>query len=192
VSLHGQVVAYLGDDWTVGTGASQKSKRFTTLVSKQLGVTPRNFGVDGTGYAKSTDSTAPNNYDARVDEVAAAHPDTVVVSGGRNDVSDGQSTVESDIKTLFTQLHKKLPDATLIAIEPMWGDSAKPTELAPIAAAVHKDVEAVGGHYIAMPDPIHGHSSWMSDNQADPNDAGYAAIAKALAPKLQAILTQQS
>ena len=181
-SVQGKVVAFLGDDWTLGTGASAKSKRFTTIVSKQLGLVQRNFGDDGTGYAKSSGDAGA--YSDRVTDVVAAKPDAVVVSGGRNDNSDSLSTVEAGVKSLFTKLHKKLPDATLIAIEPMWGDSDKPGELVDIGKAVKKDVMAVGGTYLPIADPIHNHSSYMSDD-SDPDDDGYAAIAKAVETPLR-------
>ena len=48
-------------------------------------------------------------------------------------------------------------------------------------------MQAADGHYLAVPDPIHGHPQDMSDG-ADPDDAGYAAIAAALTPKIRAVL----
>jgi lysophospholipase L1-like esterase len=45
----------------------------------------------------------------------------------------------------------------------------------------------VGGTYLDIPDPIHGHPGFMAD-AADPNDRGYAAIAAALEPQLALLL----
>jgi acyl-CoA thioesterase-1 len=185
-SPHGGVIAFLGDDWTTGSGASSKAKRFSTLLAKQLGLTERNFGADGTGYAKST--ATDGTYDSRIDEVIQAKPRIVLVSGGRNDVADYLPTTKQHIHTLFSTLHDKLPDAVVIAVEPFWGDSDKPAELAPIASAVKSEVTADGGHYLAIDDPIHNHSSYMAD-ASDPNDKGNAAIAKALAGPVQALIS---
>ncbi|MBE7189340.1 MAG: SGNH/GDSL hydrolase family protein, partial [Jatrophihabitans endophyticus] len=74
-------IAFLGDDWTSGVGALPPSKRFSTLVAHSLELTQRNFGVAGTGYAKSSDSGG--SYLTRVAAVVASDPDVVVVSGGR-------------------------------------------------------------------------------------------------------------
>lgn len=178
-------IAFLGDDWTAGVGASTSGKRFSSLVAASLGLQERNFGVDGTGYAKS--SAAGGSYEKRVSDVVASHPDVVVVSGGRNDTSDDTDTLSSAIDTLFTTLHRKLPDATLIAVAPMWGDSDKPAALAPVTSAVQSAVDLVHGHYLKVADPIHGHANYMSD-EADPDDTGYAAIAAALTPRIQALL----
>jgi hypothetical protein len=47
---------------------------------------------------------------------------------------------------------------------------------------------AVGATYLNVPDPIRGHPGEMA-NAANPDDAGYAAIAKALEPKLAPLAT---
>lgn len=180
-------VAFLGDDWTAGDGASQPSRRFTSLISRDLHLTERNFGVAGTGYAKSSEHGG--RYASRLDAVVAAHPDVVIVSGGRNDMTNFPATTADAAKALFRQLHAKLPHATLIAIAPMWGDSDLPPELADLGDAVRAAVSSVGGHYLDIADPIHGHPSYMSDD-ADPDDAGYAAIARALEPALRALLAE--
>jgi acyl-CoA thioesterase-1 len=179
------VVAFLGDDWTAGTGASAKAKRFTTLVCAQLHAEERNFGVDYTGYAKSSDTSGP--YRERVDELVATDPDVVVVSGGRNDRPDDAATAAVRIHKLFASLHAKLPNAVLIGVAPFWGDSDLPEELVALADAVKQGVTDAGGTYLDITDPIHGHPNYMADD-ADPNDKGYAAIAAALAPQIAPLL----
>jgi lysophospholipase L1-like esterase len=179
------VIAFLGDDWTAGTGASSEGKRFSTLVCNELGAQERNFGVDGTGYAKSSASGGP--YRSRLAALVAAHPQVVVVSGGRNDRSDYGATAADHARQLFTTLHWKLPDAGLVAVAPFWGDSDLPPELSALARTVRKAVTSAGGSYLDIADPIHGHPAFMAD-AADPNDRGYAAIAAALEPRLGPLL----
>jgi lysophospholipase L1-like esterase len=171
------VVAFLGDDWTLGVGASATSRRFTTVVSRGLKLSERNFGLDGAGYAKST------GYRSRVDDVVAAKPAVVVVSGGRNDARGDPATAARQIQTLFADLHRRLPQAVLVALAPFWGDSDLPAELTVLGQAIKQAVRDVGGAYVGLADPIHGHPEFMAD-QADPNDDGYAAIAAAVEPEL--------
>jgi acyl-CoA thioesterase-1 len=179
------VIAFLGDDWTAGTGASGKAQRFTTMLCAQVGAREKNFGVDGTGYAKSSGDGGP--YESRVAAIVATDPQIVVVSGGRNDNVDSPQTAAEHARALFSTLHTKLPDALLIAVAPFWGDSDLPPSMVALATAVRRGVTAAGGTYLDVPDPIHGHPSFMAD-LADPNDQGYAAIAAALAPELQPLL----
>lgn len=180
-----RVAAFLGDDWAAGVGASDKARRFTRLLADRLNLSEQNFGADGTGYAKASGSESA--YDARVDDVVAAKPDVVVVSGGRNDTSDYLPTLRKRIKALFAELHDRLPQARLVAVAPMWGDSDTPPELGPVASAIKQYVTAAGGTYLDVADPIHGHPDYMG-SAADPNNKGYAAIAAALTPKLRPLL----
>lgn len=77
----------------------------------------------------------------------------------------------------------------LIAIAPMWGDSDLPPELVTLAHAVKTGVQAAGGTYLDVKDPLHGKPALMA-GAVDPDDAGYAAISKAVEPKLAAVLPQ--
>jgi lysophospholipase L1-like esterase len=178
------VVAFLGDDYTTGAGASSRAKRFSTLVSRQLGVVEKNFGLADAGYAKSVNG---QTYADRVAAVVAAHPDVVVVSGGRNDTHDNMATLAAQAHELFATLHAQLPDAVLVAIAPWWGDSDHPAPLEQVAQAVRSAVQDAGGHYLALPDPLHGHPGWMAD-AADPNDTGYAHLADAVTVALAPLI----
>lgn len=178
-------IAFLGDDWTGSLGAGSTDKGFVAAVGAALQVPVRAFAVPGGGYAKS--SPQGQTYADLVAAVIAAHPRVVVVSGGRNDVGDYAPTLQQAATGLFAALHQALPQAVLVAVAPWWGDSDHPATLAPVTAAVQAAVGAAGGHYLGEPDPLHGHPDWMAD-AADPNDAGYAAIAAALAPQLRRLL----
>ncbi len=179
------VVAFLGDDWTAGAGTSSKAHRFSTLLTADLHAKQRNFGSNGAGYSTSSSGA----YADEVDQIVAAHPNLVVVSGGRNDLSTRHDLTASadDVNQLFRKLRAGLPHAELVAIAPFWGDSDLPAALQTLGQRVKDAVIAVHGTYVDIEDPIHGHSEFMA-NDADPNDAGHAAIAAALKPKLAALL----
>lgn len=179
------VVAFIGDDWTTGAGASSTAKRFTTRLCTALGLHEVNAGVPGAGYAKQGPSG--QSYASEVAAVVSARPDVVIVSGGRNDVGDDPAFVSTQALRLLEKLHSRLAQAVLIVISPMWGDSDAPAALHTIATAIQHDAVSAGATYVSVGDPIHGHSSYMA-TAADPNDAGYAAIAGALAPKLAPLI----
>jgi acyl-CoA thioesterase I len=177
-------VAFLGDEWTAGAGTSSKDHRFTTLLSDGLDVKQRNFGADRAGYG-----TPSRSYESSIDKVVAAHPDVVVVSGGRNDLSPEHDLVATagEVDQLFRDLHSRLPAAKLIAIAPFWGDSDRPETLVALGAEVKAAVTAVHGTYLDIEDPIHGHPDFMADD-VDPNDKGHAAIAAALRSEIAPLL----
>jgi lysophospholipase L1-like esterase len=176
------IVAFVGDDWTSGVGASRKAQRFTTLLSAALNLDEKNFGVAGSGYAKQGTSGG-GDYASRVGAVVAANPALVVVSGGRNDVTDNLSFAATRAQILFQQLRKKLPGAVVVAVSPLWGDSPATAPLKQVAQMVRRAANRAGVQYLGVPDPILGHANFMAD-AGHPNARGYAAIATALKPRL--------
>jgi lysophospholipase L1-like esterase len=175
------LVAFLGDDWTAGAGASPTSKRFTTLVCARLGLRELNYGLRGSGYAKQ--GRSGGDYASQVPNIVAARPAMVVVTGGRNDVGEDPSFAGGQAHRLIEKLRSRLPRASIVIVAPMWGDSAEPSTLRKLATNLKRDAAAVGATYLNLPDPIRGHPNEIA-TAARPNDAGYAAIARALEPKL--------
>jgi acyl-CoA thioesterase-1 len=186
---HPPVIAFVGDDYTSGKGASAKSKRFSSLVAADLNASETNIGHDGAGYAKK--GPDGKTYADVIAAVVDARPDVVVVTGGRNDVLEevDKDTLSAAVAKLFTTLHEKLPQAHLIAVRPFWGDSDPPRQLTALAQMVKTAVTKAGGTYIGLADPLHGHPDYMADD-ADPNTAGHRAIARALEPKLRPLVTE--
>jgi lysophospholipase L1-like esterase len=178
-------LAFLGDDYTAGSGASSRNAGWTARVSAALDVTATTVSADGAGYA--TAGAGGKSYQDLVDEVAAAKPQIVVVSGGRNDVTQTPAQVRIAAQKVFANLHTLLPDAKLVAIAPWWGDSPHPRKLTKVDTAVQTAVEAVHGVYLDIADALRGHPTWMAD-LADPNDRGYRAIATSVTGPLQAQL----
>ena len=179
-------IVFLGDNWTTGLGVGHDAKKaFPALVSAALKVKDTVVGADGAGYAKH--GKDDKDYADLITKVVASKPTIVVVSGGRNDVSDDVNTLKTAAKALFASLKSKLPNAKLIAVAPFWGDSDHPSDLAKVDDAVKAGVEAAGGKYLAIADPLHNHGDWMADD-ANPDEKGNAAIASALKPELQKLL----
>ncbi len=120
-------------------------------------------------------------YTSRVAAVAAAKPSIVIVAGGRYDIqsSNGPTQIKAGVTATFTALRAALPNATIIAENPLWSATAPPAPLALIAADVQQAVAAVGGRYLYIGQPLIGAPADLAANRADPNDAGYAALAQA-------------
>jgi lysophospholipase L1-like esterase len=175
---------FLGDDYTAGAGATQGGG-WTAPVATALDLDPAVVAEPGAGYARS--GLHGDNYGALLPRVVAAQPALIVVSGGRNDTGDDPGTLRSDTAALFAQLHRRLPEAEIVAIAPWWGDSPHPAKLHKVDAAVRTGVEGAGGTYLDPPDPLRGHPSWMAD-AANPNDRGYAAIARSVTAALRPLV----
>jgi hypothetical protein len=173
------VVAFLGDDFTAGAGATAPATRWSSLVSDQYGWDQQNFGVPGTGY--STGGTAGGKaYTARVAALAATAPVIVVVAGGRFDIesANGPTAIKAGVTATFKALRTALPKAVIIAESPVWPLTKPPATLALVAADVKAAVTAVGGQYLDIGEPLYGLTADFGPHLL-PNDAGHTALAKA-------------
>jgi len=117
-----------------------------------------------------------------IPEVAAAEPAVVVVSGGRSDLNLATTSTSEwadGVEAFFVTLRRAVPDATIIAISPIWDDDPVPAVLHEMGAVVEGAVTAVGGIYVDLGDPLLGHPELMFRDGVSPNDAGHAAIVEA-------------
>ena len=181
------VAAFIGDSYTAGAGASSAQTRWTYLVSQQMGWSEDDFGRGGTGYVRTNTPGQPcrhndscPNYPGIVDEVAATHPDIVVVAGGQNDLTEfdvHRDLVAASIAGTFTALRAQLPDARIIGIGP-----SVPRAVTDSVVAFNDDVQgavrAVGGEFVSLiaPTPVILPDMVLPD-RTHVNDAGHAAIA---------------
>ena len=77
-------IAFLGDSITFGYGLEDKSKRYSTLVSNELGLEEENYGITGTLVAKAgMNKKDGKDFISRLELIKNA--DIAVVFGGTND-----------------------------------------------------------------------------------------------------------
>ncbi|MFG6501853.1 SGNH/GDSL hydrolase family protein [Microbacterium sp. P05] len=172
----GPLVAFYGDSYTLGTGASAAEHRWSTRLAADRGWREFNPSVNGLGFVN-------NRAELQADlpgEIIAADPDMVVVTMGLNDVfsydarGDGiRTAIEQD----FSRLKKELPDARFVVVEPFWYTAERPEGLETIIGWVEDAAGTISADYIS------GASSWIQGRPGEmaadglhPNDAGYDAI----------------
>lgn len=179
---------FLGDAYTTGTGGD--GTRWTTLLAERMGWEEINLGHDGTGYVTSVTGDLAKkycgldrcpSYGETIEDVVAAKPDIVVVSGGR---VDGTKKVNSAAATLFADLTSKVPAARVIVVSPFFDDDPVPDWMTAQASALESAAADAGIDYLDAGQPLTGHSELLSDDGVRPNAAGHRALADAVAEKL--------
>ncbi|MET0715273.1 MAG: SGNH/GDSL hydrolase family protein [Mycetocola sp.] len=179
------VVAFYGDSYTLGTGASDPSKRWSTLICADRGWAEFNPSVNGLGFVNNR-SALPGDLIGRIID---ADPDIVFVTMGLNDnfsmpgsAAEIEAAISDDIETLAAEL----PDARLIVVEPFWYTDERPASVDTIISWVRDAAEGVGADYIAGASYwIEGHPEWMAVDGIHPNDDGYAAMAERMDAELK-------
>jgi lysophospholipase L1-like esterase len=173
------LVAFYGDSYTLGTGASSKDKRWSTIICADRGWNEFNPSVNGLGFV--------NNRGPSVDLPAqiialAPPPDIVFVTMGLNDNFSYDYAADRIHETIDADLHHlkaALPEARFIVVEPFWYTDERPESLEVIIGWVHDAADAIGADWV--PDASHWiehHPEWMASDGLHPNDDGYAEMAR--------------
>ncbi|THG30903.1 SGNH/GDSL hydrolase family protein [Naasia lichenicola] len=173
----GERVAFYGDSYTLGTGASSADRRWSTVICAERGWQEFNPSVNGLGFV--------NNRDAfGVDEPAliiADQPDIVFITMGLNDAFSydrAADEIHDAIDADFAQLKSALPDARFIVVEPFWYLDDRPESILTVIDWVKAAAADIDADYIPGASTwIAGHPEWMAADGLHPNDAGYAAMA---------------
>jgi lysophospholipase L1-like esterase len=174
-----QIVAFLGDSYAFGTGASTQSKRWADLVSLKQGWVEKNLSDNSTSYS-TVGAPGSTSYQARLGAVVATGAQIVVVSGGRNDAGVAATQFSADVRATFAGIHAGLPRARIIVVSPTWGNDPAPQRLTDLISIVKAEANRAGATYLDIGEPLFGQSSMMDADGWHPNDAGYAAIAAAV------------
>ncbi|MEP6477967.1 MAG: SGNH/GDSL hydrolase family protein [Rhodoglobus sp.] len=178
VDPNAPIVAFYGDSYTLGTGASDPSKRWSTIICAERGWTEVNPSVNGLGFINNREAYGVDEPG----EVIAANPDIVFVTMGLNDnfsYDFAANLIRSQITKDFDRLKAALPGARFIVVEPFWYTDDRPESLPVISGWVQDAAEAIDADYIPGASHwIEHHPEWMADDELHPNDAGYAELAK--------------
>ncbi|WP_062296278.1 SGNH/GDSL hydrolase family protein [Demequina maris] len=121
---------FLGDSYTLGTGASDEAHRWSTLVSEDQGWVELNYGRVGAGYSTADDCKGDSCFglaEAIGEAVdAGVEPDIVIISGGLFDrdhwLADSEA-VTAAVDATYAELRDQFPRTPILAVGPYfpWG-----------------------------------------------------------------------
>lgn len=168
----GLQVAFIGDSYTEGLGASDPAVRWSTLLSAANGWEEVNLGVSGSSYGEGLGEW--NSYAGQVEEAIVVQPDVVVVSGGLN---MSEADQQLGVASVFEDLRLGLPDARIVAVSPFWVSTDYPAQLALTGDEVKTSVESVGGSYIDVGHLFEQEFDYFLGDGLHPDDAGHQLIA---------------
>lgn len=177
-SATGERVAFYGDSYTLGTGASAEDKRWSTTISRQRNWQEFNPSVNGLGFINNRTDFNDGDLPSLV---IADKPDIVFITMGLNDnfsYDYSAEAIQQQITLDFTRLKDALPNARFIVVEPFWYTDDRPPSVDIISSWVKDAAAAIDADYIPGASHwIEGHPEWMADDGLHPNDDGYAAMA---------------
>ena len=86
--IKGANLVFIGDSWTVGSGASPSTNRFSTLLAGQFKMVEKNFGVGASGFTITNNlfSTQLDTANAQMTTEEKNNTPLVLITGGVNDL----------------------------------------------------------------------------------------------------------
>ncbi|GAA1727708.1 SGNH/GDSL hydrolase family protein [Microcella frigidaquae] len=171
------LVAFYGDSYTLGTGASDLSVRWSTQLAERRGWREFNPSVNGLGFINNRRAFADTDLPALIID---QQPDIVIVTMGLNDSFSFDARadeIEQQIDTDLARLTEALPEARIVVVEPFWYTAERPASLETIIGWVRAAAERYDLPFIP------GASTWiagapglMATDGLHPNDEGYALM----------------
>ena len=178
--------AFLGDSFTAGAGAGDpEADRWTAVVAAELDWTEQNHGFGGTGYTTAGPLTGGDTYADRIPEVADGRPDVVIVAGGRNDMGADEVTQRDSVRDTFQSLREALPDARILAVQPMWDARPYPDELDQLGAIIADECGAADCTYLPIDNPLEGRPELIDVSGVHPDTDGHRALGTAVLEALR-------
>ena len=184
----GTRVAFYGDSYTLGTGASSEDKRWSTIVSRERNWNEFNPSVNGLGFINNRDNFGDGDLPSLVTD---AKPEIVFVTMGLNDnfsYVGAADSIRAQIDFDFDRLKAGLPDARFVVVEPFWYTDERPESVDTIIGWVKDAAADLGADYIPGASHwIEGHPEWMAADGLHPNDDGYAEMTVRMEEELVAL-----
>lgn len=170
------LVAFYGDSYTLGTGASSPDKRWSTRIAEDRGWVEFNPSVNGLGFVNNRDG---GGVDVPGD-IIDAQPDIVIVTMGLNDAFSYDArgnAIRDRIDEDLSRLTTELPDARLVVVEPFWYTAERAEAIDVIIGWVADAAARYDATYIPGASTwIQGRPGEMASDGLHPNDDGYDLI----------------
>lgn len=171
------LIAFYGDSYTLGTGATDPSQRWSTRIADSRGWREFNPSVNGLGFINNRTLFGDGDLPSMIIE---QQPDLIMVTMGLNDnfsYSFAADAIEAQITTDLQRLREGVPDARMIVVEPFWYTARQPESLEIISGWVRDAAAEIGADY------IEGASQWIAGREGEmaadglhPNDDGYSLM----------------
>jgi lysophospholipase L1-like esterase len=179
------LVAFYGDSYTLGTGASSEDVRWSSVISRDRGWREFNPSVNGLGYVNNRGSLDLPGA------IIAQEPDIVFVTMGLNDAFSfdfAAAEIHEAIDDDLGRLRDELPAARIVVVEPFWYTDERPQSIETIIGWVADAADDIGAEHIdGASHWIEGRPDLMAADGLHPNDDGYALMAERMDAELRAL-----
>ncbi len=174
------LLVVIGDSYSEGF---DNTVVWPQIFADSRGYRLANLSHGGTGYVNKAFTST---FVERIRAAEVTNPDLIIFAGSRNDIVFSPAKVKAAAEQAFTIGRERFPDARLIAVGPIWDNSAPIDAVRAVNAAVSdaadaSDVEfidAVSGDFLDDPRVIHADGIHATD-------AGQQVLSDAIEASIQ-------
>lgn len=181
-------VAFLGDSWTEGTGATGR-RGYVVRTAERLGWGYANLGVGGSGYSVPGPRRSP--FAQRIPQLVALHPDVVVVQGSLNERASTPAALRAAAGSTLRELRAALRPATpVLVLGASYNPGTPDATIDRINAAIAAAAAEAGLPFVnpATAEWTDPQDAGLWSDTIHPDDRGHQLVADRLAPLLRALV----
>lgn len=172
---HAPRVTTIGDSIMAGLGLSS-SENWPALLAAQNNIRVTNLACSGAGFIAI--GNCGTDFAGLISQAVSAKPNIIIIESSSNDLGEADSDIATATTKTLQQLHQALPRTVIIGLSTIWNEQPSvPHEVVSSSAALESAVEAVGGVYFDIGQPLLGHAEWMQDDDVHPTADGQTKIA---------------
>lgn len=175
-------VLFLGDALISGAGATDTSKRLSTQIANKYGWVELNEARGGIGYLAQSNGCGTENCPnlvELVDELKGYQPDIIFISAGRVDPYQGENSLASNIQQFYQKLSENFADSRIFVVLPFLNLEEDTPEFQAFKGNVRYWAGNYGAKVFDLGQPLFNRADLLSADGYQPNDLGYAELAKA-------------
>jgi lysophospholipase L1-like esterase len=179
------LVAFLGDSWTAGVGATGR-RGYVVRAAERLGWGYSNVGVGGSGY--SVPGPHHSRFVQRIPQLVALHPDVVVVQGSLNERHSTPRALRAAAASTLAGLTGALdPGTPVLVVGAAYNPGTADATIDWINDGVGDAAAAAGLPFVnpASAGWLDPHDRGLWADTIHPDDRGHQLMADALVPLLR-------
>lgn len=176
-------VVTVGDSLMSGAGLDL-GEAWPDLMASRSHLALTNLACGGMGFV--VDGECGTAYSGFAPAVAALQPELLIVESSSNDFWQDADDIRSATSSTVDELHEAAPGARIVGLSTIWNDDPDvPDDTALTSDALRDAIDAIGGTYIDVGQPLVGHPEWLQDDDVHPTARGQKAIEQTIASALR-------
>ncbi len=177
-------VVTIGDSIMAGYGLDP-STAWPALLASETGADVANLACSGAGFA--TPGSCGTDFGGLLEQATALRPRYVILQSSSNDEGVSTQTLEDATTATVEAVHQDLPGATIVGLSTIWKDADSAPEVVQVSSdALRTAVDAVGGVYIDLGQPLSSTGDLMQADQIHPTAEGQQDLSTAIGAALTA------